>query len=67
MYYIYIYIYIIYIYIYIYTYIIYIYIYIVCDHEITQDIQFAETSLQYSCIKRNLRNLIELLTVTSGL
>ena len=58
------YIYIIYIYIYIY---IYKYVYIVCDHEITQAMQFAEISFQHSCINRNLRNFIELLTVTSVL
>ena len=59
-------IYILYTYI-IYIYILYIHIHIVCDHEITQAMQFADTSFQYSCIKRNLQNLIELLTVTSGL
>ena len=58
--------YIYYIYIYIYIYI-HKYVYIVCDHEITQAMQFAETSFQHSCIKRNLRNFIELLTVTSVL
>ena len=29
--------------------------------------QFAKTSLKHSCINRNLRNFIELLTVMSGL
>ena len=55
--------------VYIYTciYYIYIYIYKICDHEITQTIQFAETSFQHFCINRNLRNFIELLIVTSGL
>ena len=56
--------------VYIYTCIYYIYIYIyiykICDHEITQTIQFAETSFQHFCINRNLRNFIELLIVTSG-
>ena len=46
---------------------IYIYIYIVCNHEITQAMQFAETSFQHSWINKNLQNFIELLTVTSGL
>ena len=57
--------------VYIYTCIYYIYVYIyiykICDHEITQTIQFAETSFQHFCINRNLRNFIELLIVTSGL
>ena len=60
----------VYIYIYIYVYIvfnIYIHIYIVCDHEITRAMQFAETVFQHSCINKNLGNFIELLTVTSGL
>ena len=46
---------------------IYIYIYIVCNHEITQTLQFAETSFQHPCNNRNLENFIELLTVTSAL
>ena len=64
--YIYIYIYIYkYIYINIYTYI-WICIYIVCNHEITQAMQFAEKAFWDSCI-RNLRNFIELSTVMPGL
>ena len=61
----------VYIYIYIniyinkYTYIC-ICIYIVCDHEITQAMQFAEKAFWHSCI-RNLRNFIELSTVMPGL
>ena len=74
----YIYIYI-YIYIYVFICIIYIYIYIyiwinmyiqrerVCDHEITQAMQFAATSFQHSCINRNSQNFVEILTVMSGL
>ena len=45
----------------------FIYIYLVCDHEITQAMQFAETRFQHSCINRNLRNFIELLSVRSVL
>ena len=41
--------------------------YIVCDHEIKQAMQFAETSFWHSCINRNLRNFVEHLTGTFGL
>ena len=46
---------------------VYIYIYKICDHEITQTMQFAETGFQHFCINSNLPNFIELLIVTSGL
>ena len=42
------------------------YIHIVCDHEIIQAMQFAETSFEHSCINGNLQNFTELLTVTHG-
>ena len=40
------------------------YIHIVCDHEIIQAMQFAETSFEHSCINGNLQKFTELLTVT---
>ena len=49
--------------IYIYVYI-YIYMYIVCGHEITQAMLFAETSFWHSFINRNLSS--KLFTIFYG-